>query len=165
MKAQLGFDRGIWGYDTFTGMTQPTAKDTKPGFRVDASRKFEQLKNGGIVDWCYVPLEEVRSAIDEICGDVAVNLVQGDVRETLLEVERRPSSIAILRLDTDFYESTKVELEQLYPIVSPGGVVIVDDYGVWHGSRLAVDEYFGASMPWLHYVNRGVRLFVKPDGG
>jgi O-methyltransferase len=162
MRKQMGFDRQIWGYDTFTGMTEPSDFDVKPGFAVNAREKFKSLVKGGVVDWCYVPIEDVEATLRATCGDVDIKLIKGDVMETLRDESKVPNKISILRLDTDFYESTKVELEILYPRVPSGGVVIIDDYGIWQGSKKAVDEYFGADLPWLHYVNRGVRLFVKP---
>ena len=69
-----------------------------------------------------------------------VHLVKGRVEETI--PEHAPDSIAFLRLDTDWYESTKHELEHLFPRLSRHGVLIVDDYGHWKGARKAVDEYF-----------------------
>lgn len=162
VRQRLGFDREIWGYDTFEGMTRPTRNDIKPGFGVDALAKFEQRNKGDIVDWCYVPLHEVERNYRSAVGDLNVRLIKGPVQDTLCVESNLPRSIAVLRLDTDFYESTKVELEILYPRLSAGGVLIVDDYGVWAGSRKAVDEYFSGRPPWLHYVNRGVRLAVKP---
>ncbi|GGI75401.1 hypothetical protein GCM10007973_10320 [Polymorphobacter multimanifer] len=163
MRQQLGFKREIWGYDTFAGMTAPTENDVKPGFAVDASKKFAALNSGAVTDWCFVPIEKVVEAYRSCVGDVAVKLVKGRVEDTLLDPANLPEKISILRLDTDFYESTKLELEILYPRLQPGGVMIIDDYGVWAGSRKAVDEYFGADKPWLHYVNRGVRLAIKPQ--
>lgn len=162
MREHLGFSRAIWGYDTFSGMTQPTEHDVKPGFNVDARAKFAARKKGDVVDWCYVPIEDVELALRLTCQDRRVKLVKGRVEETLSVAENLPDKISVLRLDTDFYESTKLELEVLYPRVPSGGVVIVDDYGIWQGSRKAVDEYFGGDLPWLHYINRGVRLFIKP---
>ena len=82
--------------------------------------------------------------------------------ESVLEAQNLPDKIAILRLDTDFYESTKAELETLYPRLSPGGELIVDDYGEWAGARKAVDEYFSGQAVWLHYVTHTVRLMIKP---
>lgn len=74
-----------------------------------------------------------------------------------------PDSIAVLRLDTDWYESTKKELDALYPRLSSGGVIIVDDYGVWQGARAAVDEYFSAHRrPLFHYIDDTGRIGVKP---
>lgn len=162
MRNSLKFDRDIWGYDTFAGMSAPSEHDVKPGFDVVAREKFKSLTRGNHVDWCYVPIEDVQAAIRQTCGETSVRLVKGNVLETLKDDQYLPKQISILRLDTDFYESTKMELEVLYPRVASGGVIIVDDYGVWRGSKKAVDEYFGAKLPWLHYINRGVRLFFKP---
>jgi hypothetical protein len=53
-----------------------------------------------------------------------------------------PAALALLRLDTDWYESTRHELQNLYPMLSTRGVLMIDDYGHWAGSRRAVDEYF-----------------------
>jgi hypothetical protein len=70
----------------------------------------------------------------------------------------------VLRLDTDWYESTKLELEHLYPRVAPGGVLIVDDYGHWDGARRAVDEHFAANPPRppLWRIDYTGRVGVKP---
>jgi hypothetical protein len=68
-----------------------------------------------------------------------IHFVQGPVEETL--PENAPEEIALLRLDTDWYASTKHTLVHLYPRVAPGGVLIVDDYAYWQGARQAVDEY------------------------
>lgn len=162
MRKHLGFRREIWGYDTFAGMTVPGENDVKPGFGVNAREKFARLNKGDVTDWCYVPLEEVEASYLSEVGDLDVRLVKGKVEETLRLEENLPEEISILRLDTDFYESTRLELEVLYPRLRPGGVMIIDDYGVWAGSRKAVDDYFGTERPWLHYVNRGVRLAIKP---
>jgi hypothetical protein len=72
-----------------------------------------------------------------------------------------PTSIAILRLDTDWYESTKIELEILYPLLQPGGILIIDDYGYWSGSRKAVDEYFEGKTPFMFQVDSDCRMIVK----
>jgi hypothetical protein len=66
--------------------------------------------------------------------------------------ETRPEKISLLRLDTDWYESTRCELEYLFPLLSPGGILIIDDYGHWHGCRKAVNEYFST---------RGIRIFLS----
>jgi hypothetical protein len=85
---------------------------------------------------------------------------QGMVEDTLKN-EPLPERIAILRLDTDFYESTKIELELLYPRLAPGGVLIVDDYGLWQGSKKAVDEYFGDKPPLLMPIDYTARYAIK----
>ena len=71
-----------------------------------------------------------------------IHFIVGDVCITLLEKNNLPDKISLLRLDTDWYKSTKTEMEILYPLLSNKGVLIVDDYGHWRGSKQAVDEYF-----------------------
>ena len=90
-----------------------------------------------------------------------VHYVKGRVEETI--PARAPAEISILRLDTDWYESTKHELDHLYPRLSPGGVVLFDDYGYWEGAREAVDEFLDATGErlLLHRMASG-RLAVKP---
>ena len=74
-----------------------------------------------------------------------------------------PTQIALLRLDTDWYESTRHELLHLYPLLERNGVLIIDDYGHWQGARKAVDEYFAASATpvFLHRVDYTARLHIK----
>jgi O-methyltransferase len=89
-------------------------------------------------------------------------LVPGLVENTIPGTQI--GSLSLLRLDTDFYSSTKIELEYLYPHLSPGGVLIVDDYGFYQGSRSATDEYLAtlASKPLLNRIDIGVWAGVKP---
>ena len=68
--------------------------------------------------------------------------IEGDILKTLLNKSNVPDKISVLRLDTDWYESTKIELEVLYPKLQKGGVILIDDYGHWGGCKKAVDEYF-----------------------
>ena len=65
-----------------------------------------------------------------------------------------------MRLDTDFYESTKVELEILFPRLAKGGILIIDDYGNWKGAKKAVDEYFD-NRAFLIYLDHGVRMYIN----
>jgi O-methyltransferase len=87
--------------------------------------------------------------------------VIGQVEQTLSEPQNRPKRIALLRLDTDYYSSTLTELEQLYPLLSPGGILIVDDYGHWIGARRAVDEFFAGAMPAFTMVDYSGLLLTK----
>jgi hypothetical protein len=74
----------------------------------------------------------------------------------------QPSAISLLRLDTDWYESTALEYEILYPKLSAGGVLIIDDYGAWAGSRKATDDYFDKiAKPLIVRVDKEVRIAVK----
>ena len=94
--------------------------------------------------WIYAPLALVRNNV-RITGYplTHVHFIRGKVEETLLRLKPK-EPIALLRLDTDFYHSTKAELEHLYPQVVGGGMIIIDDYCLYQGSRLAADEYFAS---------------------
>ena len=94
---------------------------------------------------CYSSLEEVKMNIKLSSGNKSldnINLIEGKVEDTLKISKNLPEKISILRLDTDWYESTKIELEVLFPKLSKGGILIIDDYGQWKSSRKAVDEFF-----------------------
>jgi hypothetical protein len=88
-------------------------------------------------------------------------LIKGNVEQTLLEEKNLPEKISILRLDTDWYASTKIELEMLYKRLVKGGILIIDDCGHWQGARKAVDEYFKNKNIWLHYVDYTCRYIIK----
>ncbi len=91
-------------------------------------------------------MENVKNNCEKSNLDIkSFHFIKGDVCETLKDTKNIPKEIAILRLDTDWYESTKVELEVLYPKLSHKGVLIIDDYGHWEGARKAVDEYFSSA--------------------
>jgi hypothetical protein len=151
-------ERNLWLYDTFEGMTAPTELDVdREGHR--ASDYMERYSDDG--KWCYADLADVRRTFRlNGFGEAGLRFIRGDVLQTLPNVS--PDRISVLRLDTDWYQSTKLELELLYPKLSPGGVLIIDDYGYWEGSRRAVDEYFAQGpAPMLVRINDQVRLAIK----
>lgn len=127
---QLGVQRIIRGYDTFSGMTDPQDSDVDAWGR-RAADMFEEIR-------CLSSLEEVQSNLSLVSYPLFA-LHKGDITQTRLT--DIPDCIALLRLDTDWYESTRFELEHFTPRVSEYGYVIVDDYGHWRGARRAVDEY------------------------
>jgi hypothetical protein len=150
--------RKLWLYDTFEGMTAPTAQDIDLTNTSAAQYMAEHSDEGR---WCYADEDDVRRVFaSEGFGAQDMEVVKGDVVQTLHA--RRPRRIALLRLDTDWYESTKAELELLYPRLSRGGVLIIDDYGHWEGARQAVDEFF-AHEPGLllNRIGYAVRVAVK----
>jgi len=153
---EIGDERRLHLYDTFEGMTRPTDKDVDyEGGRADDY--MARYSDDG--RWCYADEAEVQTLFQSRGFGDLVRIVKGDVADTLRT--DLPESISILRLDTNWYESTKQELEVLYPLVSPGGVLIVDDYGHWEGSREAVDEYFVTrKRPLLMRINHTVRMAV-----
>lgn len=135
--SQLNYDRkvDIYLYDTFEGMTPETEYDVNnQGVSARRILKKESKK-------CICSLEDVKKNVS-LAGypEEFLHYRKGDVAKTLLQDV--PDKIALLRLDTDWYESTKIELEVLYPRLVKGGVLILDDYGYWLGARKAVDEYF-----------------------
>lgn len=132
--------RRLWLYDTFAGMTKPTEVDVSPWDGAIASRLWRKHQEDGINRWCYASLDEVRRNILSISyPEDNISFIEGDIVETLKT--SIPNQIAVLRLDTDWYESTRVEMEVLFPRLVKGGVLLIDDYGAWEGARKAVDEY------------------------
>lgn len=162
---ELGIlDRQLWLYDTFSGMTAPSQKDVEAQSGKNAKALLEETTKGdGNNIWCVASKEDVSANI-LATGYAASNikLVEGDILETLNR--EIPEKISMLRLDTDWYESTKKELQVLYPRLVSGGVCIIDDYGYWRGSRAAVDEYFSENNinVLLHPIDATGRIFVKP---
>ena len=154
-------DRDLHLFDTFTGMSEPTDRDVGVASRKLAS---DMLKDSGRRSklWAEASLEDVRVGFEEIdYPSERVHFVPGLVEETI--PDRAPEQISLLRLDTDWYESTKHELEHLYSRLSPGGVLIIDDYGSWRGSKDATDEFLAATHEplLLSRIGQG-RAAVKP---
>ncbi len=137
-------NRGLHLYDTFSGMNAPTDDDVSVT-GTPAEQKFSKTKlSDDSSDWCMSPVEEVKENIRRTgYPEHHTSFVQGKVEDTI--PGHLPSSIALLRLDTDWYESTKHEMQHLYPLLNTNGVLIIDDYGHWAGARKAVDEYFAAN--------------------
>ena len=161
---RYGSDRKVYLYDTFSGMTEPTQEDRGLLDGKPAISQFLESDKGTHNEWCYASIGEVHSNFaDRGLLDSNIIFVQGDVAETLKKERGLPDAISILRLDTDFYESTKLELETLYPRLSKGGCIIVDDYGFWSGSKKATDEYFASqkSKPLFHVTDTDRRIGVK----
>lgn len=156
-------DRVLWLYDTFDGMTAPTAEDVqemsgRPAIDILAERE----KSADDPFWGLAPRRVVEENLRRTGYPVdRIRVVEGDVLATIPSTA--PAEIALLRLDTDWYASTRHELEQLYPRLARGGVLIVDDYGYWRGARKATDEYLGAlpGRPLLHRIDYTGRMCVK----
>jgi O-methyltransferase len=154
-----GDDRELYLFDTFAGMTRPgeadrdyTGASVMPGwlhYQRDAR------------DPAAVALEQVRDALLSTGYDPGrLHFVEGPVEETV--PASAPSQIALLRLDTDWYESTRHELLHLYPRLEAGGVLIIDDYGHFQGARRATDEFFAGHPLLLARVDYTGRMAVKP---
>ena len=161
----IGDFRRIWLYDTFAGMPEPTELDKATANAAPAHEVWRNHQRGTTLNaWCFASLNDVQRNFESTgYPDRLVNFVIGKVEETLKSTSNVPGKIALLRLDTDWYESTKAELETLYERVVPGGVLIVDDYGYWEGARRAVDEFFAsrAHKILLNRIDSTGRIGVK----
>ena len=134
-------DRDLFLCDTFAGMTPPTVVDVAFDGSPAEALLAAQSPADPVSVWCVAGLDEVRANLAATgYPSERLHFVRGRVEETLPAAA--PKQIALLRLDTDWYESTRHELEHLFPRIPAGGVLIVDDYGHWQGSQRAVDEYF-----------------------
>lgn len=164
-------DRDIYLYDTFTGMTEPGEEDySVPGslmYDCPADTTYEVWKSNQKDDhneWCYGSLQTVQNNLYQTSYPFhKIHFIQGDVLQTLQNPNHLPEKIAMLRMDTDWYESSKIEMEVLYPRVVSGGIVVMDDYFHWNGQRKATDEYLLQNH--LRYqvirVNAKVGAFIK----
>lgn len=153
--------RNIYLYDTFDGMTQPTDIDTQvSNMKKRALDIWHKKTRSGKNIWCNASLTEVKENMKKTTyPSKNILFVKGKVENTLKKSV--PIKIALLRLDTDWYESTKVELETLYPKLAKGGVLILDDYGYWNGARKAVDEYFADKPILLIRIDNSGRMIIK----
>src|SRR5262249_52452971 len=129
---------------------------------VDVSECNVSAQGDFASDYYRVPLEAVRRVMLGTGYDERkLVFVKGKVEDTV--PGQAPAQIALLRLDTDWYESTRHELAHLFPRPAPGGVLIIDDYGHWQGARKAADEYFEAQRIaiLLNRIDFSARIAVK----
>jgi O-methyltransferase len=156
--------RDLYLYDTFEGMPAPTEADQDHAAKSAASRLEEEgsAKEASGV-WAISSLEEVKRNMSTTgYPEDKIHYIQGKVEATIPACIQ--DQIALLRLDTDWYESTAHELKHLYPRLVSGGVLIIDDYGFWKGARKAVDEFLATTPDKLlmHRIDNSGRAFVKP---
>jgi hypothetical protein len=144
-------DRELHLFDTFEGMPPPTEADRRIRSGPTAEQMLAEQPRSGLV-WAIASLEDVQAGMAQTgYPEALVHYHPGRVQDTI--PGDAPEQIALLRLDTDWYESTKHELEHLYERLTPGGVLIIDDYDYWEGSRKAVDEFVAQT---------GARLLLVP---
>jgi len=147
-------DRNIYLYDTFNGMTEPSEEDVIAWNGKPVKEKWDSDREGRtnhFTSWA-VSLPAVKRNLESTgYPPECLYYVAGDVRDTLRTV--RHERIACLRLDTDWYDTTALELERLYPRLVPGGILVLDDYGHFRGAKKAVDDYF-RKLPVAPYLSR-----------
>jgi hypothetical protein len=163
LRAEGDSTRDLYLFDTFEGMPDPTDEDVLWSGASAADLMASQTGGASELLWARASLQDVRAAMASTgYPDDHVHFVQGRVEQTL--PSEAPESIALLRLDTDWYESSRHELVHLYPRLSRGGVLILDDYAWWNGVRQATDEYFAATPPaplLVRVDDSGMRIAVK----
>jgi O-methyltransferase len=143
-------DRDLHLFDTFEGMPPPTEDDRR--LSGPSARELLDTRPRTSIVWAIADLEDVQAGMSRIGYPAErIHYHPGLVEDTI--PAQAPERIALLRLDTDWYDSTAHELEHLYDRVTPGGVIIIDDYDYWEGSRKAVDEFV---------VETGARLLLVP---
>ncbi|MGA6172789.1 TylF/MycF/NovP-related O-methyltransferase [Streptomyces sp. NPDC012600] len=153
-------ERELHLFDTYEGMTPPTAEDLRRDGRPAQELLDAQGKDRPI--WAVASLEDVQAGFEQVpYPKERVHYVRGPVEDTV--PGQAPEQISILRLDTDWYASTRHELEHLYPRLVSGGVLLIDDYGYWQGSRQAVDEFLDKTGERLLLLRMDEgRIAVKP---
>lgn len=156
--------RELYLCDTFDGMTVPEPLDKRHDGTPADTILAGTNKSRDDLDWAYATLDEVRANLIRTgYPEERLHFVQGKVEDTI--PAQAPEGIALLRLDTDWYSSTRHELIHLYPRLHVDGVLIIDDYGWWQGAKQAVDEYFNELdfAPLLHRIDETARGCVKPS--
>ena len=154
-------NRQLWLYDTYTGMTEPEDRDVDPD-DFPAHNRWKKAERDDVNLWNMVAFDKVKKSMYSTgYPQDKMIFVKGKVEDTI--PGNIPNAIALLRLDTDFYESTYHQLNHLFPKLSPNGVLIIDDYGYWKGSREATDQYFAKNhvQILLHRVDPSSRVAVK----
>jgi len=161
LKALKQTSRQIYLYDTFQGMSRPTVKDyqlNQPSKK--ASTIWQQNRKDKYNQWCFTSLSRVKKNMFSTgYPQNQLVFVKGKVEDSIPRTI--PQQISLLRLDTDWYKSTKHELIHLFPLLSQHGVLIIDDYGYWAGSKKAVDQYFTKKPILFNRIDRSAIIAVK----
>ena len=163
LKNKKDTSRKIYLYDTYEGMSEPTEVDKVLSGTSAAQLLDDSDINDASSVWCYSSIEEVKENLSQLNYPAShISFIKGKVEDSIPNTI--PNKIAVLRLDTDWYESTKHELEHLYPLLVSGGVLIIDDYGHWEGAKKAVDEYIEKNdlKLLLNRIDYTGRIAIKP---
>jgi O-methyltransferase len=148
-------NRKFYGYDTFSGMPKPEKYE-------DNNLKKEFANNKVRFEWLSISKEKVKKYAKIFFDDTSdFYFIEGKVENTLKIKKNIPKKISLLRLDTDYYTSTKIELEKLYEKLSKGGILIIDDYGDMRGAKKAVDDFFRNKKSLLIRIDKSCRVLIK----
>jgi O-methyltransferase len=165
LKLFGGPERHLHLFDTYEGLPEPTREDIDVwgNDAVDWWKKKRTSDRSS--DWARAHLDEVQHNMG-LTGFSKKNIayVKGMVEDTI--PAQAPGKISLLRLDTDWYASTKHEMEHLFPRLSRNGILIIDDYGHFKGAKQAIDEYLATTdVPlMLVRVDYTGRIAIKTHG-
>jgi O-methyltransferase len=156
--------RNFFLYDTFEGMPKPSKFDKKRN--KNSKDVLGKWKKSLSTDegWNYASINDVKKNIINHCGKNSIKrfkMIKGKVENTLKIKNNLPKRISLLRLDTDFYNSTKAELKYLFNIVSDGGIIIFDDYSNWFGAKKVIDKFFKDKKYFLIKIDNNSRFIIK----
>ena len=145
--------RKYYGFDTFDGMPPPGKYE---------DLKLKKIYKNNQFNWVIVPKEDVKNFAKKNFKNISeFRFIKGKVEKTLKDKKNLPKKISLLRIDTDWYDSTKVELDILYPKLIKGGILIIDDYGDMKGAKKAVDEFFKNKKIFLIRIDQSCRMVIK----
>jgi O-methyltransferase len=153
-------DRQLMLFDTFAGHPEPNLERDGKLFHDEWQKR---LRSDGSTEWGAASIDEVWTNIESTGYPLEnVELIKGKVQDTI--EDHIPEAIALLRLDTDWYDSTAHELKHFYPRLQKGGVLLIDDYGCMAGQRTAVDEYIAENniTLLLNRIDFAGRVALKP---
>lgn len=155
--------RKLYLYDTYEGMVEPSEFDVKQSNKMKAKDEWNKYKKTK-KKWNYAPLNDVKNNLKSThYPEENLVFIKGKVEYTIPKY--KPEKISILRLDTDWYESTYHEMKYLYPKLSKNGILILDDYGHWLGARKAIDDYFRDNHLelLLNRIDKPGRIAIKVE--
>jgi O-methyltransferase len=165
VMAAASAGRPIWLFDSFQGLPFPTEHDGSAAF--DYAQTDRGTGELAPIHRCVGDIDKVREIFSRLrIAPSRVFLEKGWFQDTLPSAKERIGSIALLRLDADWYESTKVCLDLLYDNLAPGGYLIIDDFGYWEGCRKATLEFLArmaVHMP-LHRIDE-TGVYLKKGSG
>ena len=148
---KYNLNKKIYAYDTFEGMSEPAEID-KTFEGESASLQLDKLEKKKV---------DRKKNVEKYTTSTNLTSIKGKVEDTLINKKNLPNKISILRLDTDWYSSTKKELEILYPLLEKNGILYIDDYGYWQGARKAVDEFFKDKKVTMFKIDFTARMIIN----
>lgn len=157
-----GSNRITWLFDSFEGLPELSEEDREWAEKSNLKIKDGQTRELKSIGYYKVNEESVKEALDKLGSKNNTRVVAGWFQDVLPDLKQEIGKIALLRLDGDIYESTKYCMDELYDLVTPGGYVVIDDFGL-NGCRRALYEYFYNKnvSPYIQYAPYGGRAYFR----